>query len=62
MRPDPLLDLRRILGFMAVGGEWFAMWPSQLWNGQQAAFRFNATLLGVLVFVNQEDPELDPLL
>jgi predicted small integral membrane protein len=45
-------------GFMVVGGEWFAMWQSSLWNGQQAAFRFYVTLLGVLVFVNQEDPEL----
>jgi predicted small integral membrane protein len=45
-------------GFMVIGGEWFAMWQSQLWNGQQAAFRFYMTLLGVLVFVNQEDSEL----
>ena len=43
---------------MVVGGEWFAMWQSQLWNGQQAAFRFYVTLLAVLVFVNQDDPEL----
>ena len=47
-------------GFMVIGGEWFVMWQSQLWNGQQAAFRFYVTLLGVLVFVNQDDPELDP--
>jgi predicted small integral membrane protein len=45
-------------GFMAIGGEWFAMWQSQTWNSQQAAFRFYVTLLGVLVFVNQDDPEL----
>ncbi|MGE0717725.1 MAG: DUF2165 family protein [Alphaproteobacteria bacterium] len=24
-------------GFIAVGGEWFAMWQSQTWNGQRAA-------------------------
>jgi predicted small integral membrane protein len=47
-------------GFMVIGGEWFAMWQSQTWNGQQAAFRFYMTILGVLVFVNQEDPELNP--
>jgi predicted small integral membrane protein len=46
------------LGFMVVGGEWFAMWQSKLWNGQQAAFRFYITLLGILIFVNQEDSEL----
>lgn len=47
-------------GFMVIGGEWFAMWQSTHWNAQEAAFRFYLTLLGVLVFVNQEDPELDP--
>lgn len=45
-------------GFMVIGGEWFAMWQSTVWNGQQAAFRFYITLLGVLIFVNQDDPEL----
>lgn len=48
-------------GFMLIGGEWFAMWQSPLWNGQQAAFRFYVTLLVVLIFVNQDDPELSQL-
>ena len=47
------------LGFMVVGGEWFAMWQSKAWNGQEAAFRFYATLLLVLIFLNQPDSELD---
>ena len=42
-------------GFMVVGGEWFAMWQSEDWNGQQAAFRFYLTVLAVLIFVNQAD-------
>lgn len=42
-------------GFMVVGGEWFAMWESQTWNGQQAAFRFYVSVLAVLIFVNQPD-------
>lgn len=46
------------LGFMVVGGEWFAMWQSGTWNGQQAAFRFYMTALAVLLFVNQTDAEL----
>jgi len=46
------------LGFMVVGGEFFAMWQSKTWNGQEAAFRFYMTLLAVLIFVNQ--PETDP--
>jgi predicted small integral membrane protein len=32
-------------GFMVVGGEWFAMWESQTWNGQEAAFRFYIAVL-----------------
>ena len=46
-------------GFMVVGGEWFAMWQSKTWNGLQPAFRFYATLMLVLIFVNQPDGELD---
>ncbi|HJU15411.1 MAG TPA: DUF2165 domain-containing protein [Stellaceae bacterium] len=45
-------------GFMVVGGEYFAMWQSKIWNGQEAAFRFYLTLLAVLIFVNQPDAEL----
>ncbi len=43
------------LGFMAIGGEWFLMWQSDIWNGQQAAFRFYLSILAVLIFVNQRD-------
>lgn len=46
-------------GFMVVGGEWFLMWQSEIWNGQDAAFRFYMALLGVLIFLNQPDAELD---
>ncbi|HWB50956.1 MAG TPA: DUF2165 domain-containing protein [Stellaceae bacterium] len=28
------------LGFIVVGGEWFAMWQSASWNGVEAAARF----------------------
>jgi predicted small integral membrane protein len=45
-------------GFMVVGGEWFAMWESQSWNGQEAAFRFYVTVLAVLIFLNQPDPDM----
>ena len=45
-------------GFMVVGGEWFQMWQSHQWNGQQPAFRFYMTVLAVLIFVNQPDAEL----
>jgi len=45
-------------GFMVVAGEWFAMWQSQTWNGQAAAFRFYTALLGVLIFVSLPDDDL----
>jgi predicted small integral membrane protein len=38
-------------GFQVVAGEYFAMWQSKTWNGQEAAFRITAVLLGVLIFV-----------
>lgn len=45
-------------GFMVVGGEWFLMWQSATWNGQEAAFRFYATNLLVPIYVNQKEEEL----
>lgn len=44
-------------GFLVVGGEWFQMWQSQTWNGQEAAFRFAASFGLVLIFVSQEDTD-----
>ena len=46
------------VGFMVVGGEWFAMWQSGTWNGQNAAFRMFAILGVILLFLNQRDDEL----
>ncbi len=46
------------VGFMAIGGEWFLMWQSATWNGQQAAFRFYISILVVMIFVMQRDEEL----
>ena len=37
------------LGFMVIAGEWFAMWQSEDWNGQQTAFGFAAMIGAVLV-------------
>jgi predicted small integral membrane protein len=47
------------LGFMAIGGEWFLMWQSPTWNGQEPAFRFYVTILLVLIYVIQPDGERD---
>ncbi|GAA4502846.1 DUF2165 domain-containing protein [Gluconacetobacter aggeris] len=42
-------------GFSVVGGEWFVMWQSPAWNGQQPAFRFFITMLAVCIYVMQEE-------
>lgn len=42
-------------GFLVVAGEYFAMWQSKEWNGQDAAFRITTVILGVLVFVSLPD-------
>ncbi len=38
------------VAFIAVGGEWFLMWQSRIWNGQDAAFRM-FTCLGIVLLV-----------
>jgi predicted small integral membrane protein len=44
-------------GFVVVAGEYWAMWQSKTWNGQEAAFRFTMVILGVLIFVSLPDGE-----
>jgi len=45
-------------GFMAIGGEWFAMWQSKEWNGVPSAFRFVVVMLLVALFLIQRDEEV----
>lgn len=50
------------VAFITVGGEWFVMWQSQVWNGQTAAFRMFACVGIVLLFLKTSDPDgTDPL-
>jgi predicted small integral membrane protein len=46
------------LGFMTIGGEWFAMWMSPQWNGVPSAFRFVMVIVAVLIFVVMRDEQL----
>ena len=39
------------VGFISVGGEWFLMWQSKIWNGQDAAFRMFTTIGIILIFL-----------
>ncbi len=45
-----------LVAFLDVGGEWFLMWQSATWNGQNAAFRmFAVTGVVLLVVLTPED-------
>ena len=49
-----------LVAFLAVGGEWFLMWQSKSWNGQDAAFRMFTVVGIVLLLVAQPDREEQP--
>jgi predicted small integral membrane protein len=49
-----------LIAFLTVGGEWFLMWQSPTWNGQQAAFRMFAVAGLVLLILLQPDTEGQP--
>lgn len=48
-----------LVGFIAIGGEWFGMWMSSQWNGVETSFRLVAMLLAALIYLGQReaDPE-----
>src|ERR1700756_3823050 len=45
-----------LVAFLAVGGEWFLMWQSKIWNGQEEAFRMFTVVGVVLLIVVQREP------
>jgi predicted small integral membrane protein len=49
-----------LVAFLSVGGEWFLMWQSKLWNGQDAAFRMFTVVGIVLLIVMQQDSDDQP--
>jgi predicted small integral membrane protein len=46
-----------LVAFLSVGGEWFLMWQSATWNGQEAAFRMFCVLGLVLLYMVMPDGE-----
>jgi predicted small integral membrane protein len=42
-------------GFATVGGEWFLMWQSKIWNGKETAFSMFTYMALSLLFLNQAD-------
>jgi len=49
-----------LIAFLSVGAEWFLMWQSQAWNGQNAAFRMFSVVGLVLLLVMQPDTDTQP--
>jgi predicted small integral membrane protein len=49
-----------LIAFLTVGGEWFLMWQSHAWNGQEAAFRNFAVVGLILLILLQPDTDLQP--
>jgi predicted small integral membrane protein len=71
--PDVFRDAKRIpmvalalgmlmwlVAFLSIGAEWFLMWQSPSWNGQQAAFRMFVTIAVVFLIVIQPEDENQP--
>jgi predicted small integral membrane protein len=50
--------LQWFVAFLSVGGEWFLMWQSKIWNGQDAAFRMFACIGIILILLVLPDAEL----
>jgi predicted small integral membrane protein len=46
-----------LVAFLSVGGEWFLMWQSKTWNGQEAAFRMFTVVGIVLLLLVQSEAE-----
>jgi predicted small integral membrane protein len=49
-----------LIAFLAIGGEWFMMWQSHIWNGQEAAFRNFVVVFLVLLFLVQPETAAQP--
>jgi predicted small integral membrane protein len=49
-----------LVAFLSIGAEWFLMWQSKTWNGQEPAFRMFVVIGLVLLLVSQPDSETQP--
>jgi len=49
-----------LVAFLSIGGEWFLMWQSKTWNGQDAAFRMFGITGIVLILLTQPDSDAQP--
>jgi predicted small integral membrane protein len=49
-----------LVAFLSVGAEWFLMWQSHSWNGQEAAFRMFVVVGIVMLLLMQPDSDTQP--
>jgi predicted small integral membrane protein len=49
-----------LVAFLSIGAEWFLMWQSHTWNGQEAAFRMFTVVGLVLLILIQPEAEKQP--
>jgi predicted small integral membrane protein len=49
-----------LVAFLSVGAEWFLMWQSHTWNGQDPAFRNFAMFALVLLYLVQPETDAQP--
>jgi predicted small integral membrane protein len=48
------------VAFLCVGGEWFLMWQSKTWNGQEVAYRMFTVLGLILLYLTTPEPATSP--
>jgi predicted small integral membrane protein len=49
-----------LVAFLSIGAEWFLMWQSRTWNGQEAAFRMFTVVGLILLIVIRPEVDLQP--
>jgi predicted small integral membrane protein len=49
-----------LVAFLTIGAEWFLMWQSHAWNGQEAAFRTFVVVGLVLLILIQPESDAQP--
>lgn len=49
-----------LVAFLSVGGEWYLMWQSRTWNGQDASFRMFTVIGIVLLLLAQPESDTQP--
>jgi predicted small integral membrane protein len=49
-----------LVAFLTIGAEWFLMWQSPIWNGQEAASRMFTVVGIILLFLMQPERSTQP--